>query len=84
MVQFCERLGTAGRNPETIHLVAERHGGTPVRVFGPLARGDNTSSSDLDLLIERKPGYSLLDVVAIKRDLEDLSDDWSTWSRNDR
>jgi hypothetical protein len=35
-------------------------------------RGDNTSSSDLDLLIELKPGRSLLDVAAMKQALEDL------------
>jgi predicted nucleotidyltransferase len=35
-------------------------------------RGDNTSSSDLDLLIELKPGRSLLDVAAMKQALENL------------
>jgi len=43
-----------------------------VRVFGSRARGDATSGSDLDLLIGLEPGRSLLDVVAIKQDLEDL------------
>lgn len=28
--------------------------------------------SDLDLLVQLDPGYSLLDIIAIKQDLEDL------------
>jgi len=41
-------------------------------VFGSLARGDNRDGSDLDLLIDLAPGRSLLDLIAIKQDLEDL------------
>lgn len=43
-----------------------------MRVFGSLARGDNRDGSDLDLLIDLAPGRSLLDLIAIKQDLEDL------------
>jgi predicted nucleotidyltransferase len=52
--------------------VAQSHGARTVRVFGSRARGDATAESDLDLLISLEPGRSLLDVVAIKQDLEDL------------
>lgn len=52
--------------------IAQSHGARTVRVFGSRARGDATSTSDLDLLIGLEPGRSLLDVVAIKQDLEDL------------
>lgn len=72
MVQISERLRTAGLNPETIRQIAEGHGATHVRVFGSFARGDNTRNSDLDLLIDLQPGRSLLDIVAIKQDLQDL------------
>ena len=72
MVQIDERLQSAGVNPETIRIIAERHGATHVRVFGSFARGDNTANSDLDLLIDLKPGRSLLDIVAIKQDMQDL------------
>ena len=41
-------------------------------MFGSLARGDNRDGSDLDLLIDLAPGRSLLDLIAIKQDLEDL------------
>jgi predicted nucleotidyltransferase len=43
-----------------------------VRVFGSIARGTARPDSDLDLLLELEPGRHLLDLVAIKQDLEDL------------
>ena len=43
-----------------------------MRVFGSVARGEDTAASDLDLLVEMEPKRSLLDLVAIKQDLEDL------------
>jgi uncharacterized protein len=39
---------------------------------GSVVRGVATESSDLDLLIEMESGRSLLDIVAIKQDLEEL------------
>jgi uncharacterized protein len=52
--------------------IAAGHGARNVRLFGSVARGDDTEASDLDLLIEMDPGRSLLDIIAIKQDLEDL------------
>ena len=52
--------------------IAERNGGRKVRIFGSLARGDSTMDSDVDFLIELEPKRSLLDIIAIKQDLEDL------------
>ena len=37
---------------EQIREIAQRHGVGRVMVFGSYARGDNTETSDLDLLIE--------------------------------
>lgn len=52
--------------------IAQQHGATRVRVFGSWARGEQKAGSDLDLLVELDPKRSLLDLVAIKQDLEDL------------
>ncbi len=52
--------------------LATRHGAGNVRVFGSLARGEGNESSDLDLLVTLEKGRSLLDLVGLKQDLEDL------------
>jgi hypothetical protein len=37
-----------------------------------VARGEAGPDSDVDVLVNLNPGRSLLDIVAIKQDLEDL------------
>jgi len=60
------------KNRETIARIAASHGAGNLRVFGSRARNDARQDSDLDLLITLQRGRSLLDLVAIKQDLEDL------------
>jgi len=57
---------------ESIISVVERNGGRKVMIFGSLASGEGLTDSDVDILIELDPGKSLLDILAIKQDLEDL------------
>lgn len=57
---------------EQIRKVAASHGATEIHLFGSQARDDAQAGSDLDLLVKLAPGRSLLDLVAIKQDLEDL------------
>ncbi len=52
--------------------IVTSHGGNTIRVFGSLACGEGTASSDVDLLIGMEPTKSLLDLIAMKQDLEDL------------
>ena len=52
--------------------IAERNGGRKVRVFGSSVRGDSRKDSDVDFLLEIEPGRTLLDILAIKQDLEDF------------
>ena len=52
--------------------LAALHGARSVRVFGSAARGEARPDSDIDLLVDLEPGRSLLDLVALKQDLEDL------------
>jgi predicted nucleotidyltransferase len=55
-----------------ILIIAKRYGAQRLRVFGSLARGDSGRESDVDFLIELETGRSLLDLIAMKQDLEDL------------
>lgn len=52
--------------------IAQAHGASNIRVFGSVARGEEGPESDLDLLVEMRPGSSLLDLVSLWQDLEDL------------
>ena len=54
--------------------LSKKHGAKNVRVFGSVAKGTAKSVSDLDILIELESGRSLLDIIALKQDLEDLLD----------
>ena len=57
-----------------ILTIAKQYGARNVRIFGSIARGEGKRDSDLDILVELEPGRSLLDIIAIKQDLEDLLD----------
>lgn len=52
--------------------VARAHGARNVRVFGSVARGTESSASDIDFLVEMEAERGLLERVALKQDLEDL------------
>ena len=52
--------------------IAAVHGARDVRVFGSWARDAVRPDSDVDLLVRLDAGRSLLDLIAIKQDLEDL------------
>jgi uncharacterized protein len=51
---------------------AARRGVRNVRVFGSVARGDDRPDSDIDLLVDVEPGRTLLDVIALEQDLQEL------------
>jgi predicted nucleotidyltransferase len=57
---------------DEILRIASTHGARNLRVFGSVARGEDRPDSDLDLLVDMGPGRSLLDLVALGQDLEDL------------
>jgi predicted nucleotidyltransferase len=57
---------------EAVIRIAQSHGARRVRIFGSAVRGEARLDSDIDLLIDLEAGRSLLDLVAIKQDLEDL------------
>lgn len=59
-------------NRDKILQTAEKHGGRNLRVFGSRGRGDSMRDSDVDLLVSMEKGRSLLDLIAIQVDLEEL------------
>ena len=59
-------------NRAAILEIAARNGARNLRIFGSVARGDATRSSDVDMLVEMEPGRSLLDLSGLVLDQEDL------------
>lgn len=55
---------------ERIIQFAADHGAHNVRVFGSVARGEASSTSDVDLLVEMDKGRSLLDLIELSQELE--------------
>lgn len=53
-------------------VIAARHHGSRVRLFGSAARGDDRPDSDIDLLVDFDQGSSLFDVIRMARELEQL------------
>ena len=57
--------------PEVL-AVARRHGATNLRIYGSIAKGQEHSGSDLDLLVDLAADRSLLGLIRLRQDLEDL------------
>jgi uncharacterized protein len=52
--------------------VAARHGARNVRVFGSVARGEDTADSDVDLLVDLDPGVGMFAIGALEAELEEM------------
>lgn len=59
-------------NRSAIKTIASRHGATNLRLFGSVARGEERSGSDIDLLATLEKGRTLFDLAAIRSELEEL------------
>ena len=55
-----------------IREIALRHRVSDVRVFGSALHGDDTVESDLDLLVEPTAKTTLMDIGAIRYELQQL------------
>src|ERR1017187_8466864 len=69
---FVRRYDSLMSNREQILAIAARHGARNVRVFGSVARGEDTPESDVDLLVEFEPGRGLLNHAALIEELQNL------------
>jgi predicted nucleotidyltransferase len=57
---------------DEIMAVARRYGASDIRIFGSVARGDATESSDVDFVVRFEPGRSLFDQGGLLMDLRQL------------
>lgn len=62
-----------GRRDEIIKTAAS-HGATNLAVFGSFARGEISTGSDVDFLVDMEPGRSLIDHVRLTRELGQMLD----------
>ena len=60
------------KNRQAILAIADQYGVYDVRVFGSVARGEDTDQSDIDLLVKVKSGHSLLDLGGFLFDVRKL------------
>lgn len=67
-----ETLDTLRSRRDQVAAICPRHGASNVRVFGSVARGEATASSDIDLLVDFADDRTLLDQAGLARDLASL------------
>ncbi|MCD4782724.1 MAG: nucleotidyltransferase family protein [Candidatus Eremiobacteraeota bacterium] len=52
--------------------ITDKWGAYNVRVFGSFARGEADEDSDIDLLVNLKPGFTLMDLGGLLMDLQEF------------
>jgi predicted nucleotidyltransferase len=52
--------------------VARRHGASNLRIYGSIAKGQEHNGSDLDLLVDLTADQTLLGLIRLQQELEDL------------
>ena len=52
--------------------VLKKYGVRKAAIFGSVARGDDMEDSDIDIIVEFADGKSLLDLVALKLELQKI------------
>lgn len=55
-----------------LHSIAKKYGIAKISVFGSIARGEDSSSSDVDFLVEMVEGASLFGAAGFAYDSEQL------------
>jgi predicted nucleotidyltransferase len=68
-----EKVGTVSGIKNRVLPILRRHAIKRAAIFGSFARGEATSRSDVDFLIEYKTtNKSLFDLIDLKSELEDI------------
>jgi hypothetical protein len=67
-----ERRDLIEAHRDEINTLVHRHRGRTVALFGSVARGDDTSTSDVDFLVEFDSNSSLFDLMHLEDGLRVL------------
>lgn len=67
-----ERSLLVEQHRDAINELGSKHKANSIAVFGSVARGDDTASSDIDFLVEFQAGSSLFDLLHFQDALEAL------------
>ncbi len=70
--QLGPQANTLRRRRRQLIDAAEKNGIDKLRVFGSLARGEAKAGSDVDLLVNLKPGNTLLNLAAFRREAGEI------------
>ena len=60
------------QHQQKIQELAQQFGMKNLRIFGSVAKGEDTENSDLDLLVEASPRTALFDICGLQIELEEL------------
>jgi uncharacterized protein len=60
------------KHRDEIIALAKQYGASDIRIFGSVARGDATETSDDDFVVRFEPGRSLFDQGGLLMDLRQL------------
>lgn len=66
------RLGLIRGRRNRLLAAAGRHGIRDLRVFGSVARGEETPESDVDFLVDLDPDRTLLDLIGFQQEAEEI------------
>ena len=67
--RHCTRLRALSANREAVVGIIERYRGRDVRIFGSVARCEDTAASDIDLLVSFDEPPSLMAIARLEREL---------------
>ncbi len=65
-------INVINKKKNQIKKIALKHGARSIKIFGSVARREETKDSDIDFLVEFESDRSLFDLIALKNELEEL------------
>lgn len=66
-------MKTIDKFSRQLQEITSKNGALNVRLFGSMAKGTATPSSDIDLLVDLAPGRDLFDLIGMKQEIEALT-----------